>query len=137
MSSPAPLIKKLIDELNYPVLNLSNIDDFLLTHEYSVLFFTEDANRIAESNDVAVILPELVKSFPLLNPAIIARSDEEKLKSLYGFLSWPALVFMRRNTYLDTITRVQDWGYYMEKIKQIISSAEKKSSMINIPIKSI
>ncbi len=137
MSAPTPLIDRLIQEFKYPLLNLTTLDDFLSSHQYSVLFFTEDANRVAETNDVAVILPELVKSFPQLTPAVIAREDEEALKKRYGFLAWPALVFMHKDTYLDTITRVQDWGYYIDKIKQIMSSAEKRSTEVNIPIKSI
>jgi hydrogenase-1 operon protein HyaE len=132
--STCPLIDRLSDELNYPLLDLSNIDDFLSKNKHSVLFFTEDANRFAETNDVAVVLPELISVFPGLTPAVIARDDEKKLQSRYGFLSWPALVFMREEQYLDTITGIQDWGEYIEQIKKILSSETSKPKAIGIPV---
>jgi len=132
--STCPLIDRLSDELNYPLLDLSNIDDFLSKNKHSVLFFTEDAKRFAETNDVAVVLPELISVFPGLTPAVIARDDEKKLQSRYGFLSWPALVFMREEQYLDTITGIQDWGEYIEQIKQILSSETSKPKAIGIPV---
>ncbi|HFD31415.1 MAG TPA: hydrogenase-1 expression HyaE, partial [Gammaproteobacteria bacterium] len=106
----APLIDRLSDELNYPLLNLGNIDNFLSQNTLSVLFFTNDTNRFPESLDVAVVLPELIALFPDITPAVIARDDEIKLQSLYGFRSWPALVFMKGNEYLGVITGIQDWG---------------------------
>jgi len=132
--SNSPLIDRLNEELNYPLLDLSNIDDFLSENTHSVLFFTEDAKRFAETNDVAVVLPELVSVFPDLIPAVIARDDEKKLQSRYGFLSWPALVFIREGQYLDTITGIQDWGEYIEQIKTILSSATSKPKAIGIPV---
>ncbi len=135
MTTPStPLIDRLSDELNYPLLDLTNIDKFLAQHEHSVLFFTEDANRFAESNDVAVVLPELLQVFPDLVAAVIARDDEKKLQSRYGFMSWPALVFMRRDKYLDAITGIQDWGEYLEQIKKIISSETSRPKAIGIPV---
>ena len=105
-STPAPLIERLKKEFNYPEVDLTNIDTFLAENNFSVLFFTEDIKRFPETNDVAVVLPELLNVFPDLTPAIVARSDEKKLQSTYGFRSWPALVFLRGDEYLDAITGI-------------------------------
>jgi hydrogenase-1 operon protein HyaE len=135
MSTPTPvLIDRLSSELNYPILDLSNIDEFLSQNEHSVLFFTEDPNRFAESNDVAVVLPELINVFRNLVPAVIGRDDEKKMQSLYGFLSWPALVFMRGDQYLDCITGIQDWGDYLEQINKILLSKTSRPKSIGIPV---
>ena len=133
-TAATPLVDRLSEELHYPLLNLSNIDKFLAQNEHSVLFFTEDANRFAETNDVAVVLPELLQVFPDLVPAVIARDDEKKLQSRYGFMSWPALVFMRGDKYLDAITGIQDWGEYLEQINKIISSETSRPKAIGIPV---
>ena len=134
MSTPTPLIDRLHNDLNYPLLTLGNIKEFLLNNEHSVLFFTEDANRFAESNDVAIVLPELTAVFPDIKPAVIARDDEKKLQSMYGFSSWPALVFMRRDNYLNAITGIQDWSFYLSEIKQILSSEPSRPKSIGIPV---
>ncbi|GAA0425622.1 hydrogenase expression/formation protein HupG [Cocleimonas flava] len=133
-TTPAPLIDRLTAELKYPVLDLTNIDEFLENNEFSVLFFTEDIKRFPETNDVAVVLPELLSVFPDLSPAIIARNDEKKLQNLYGFRAWPALVFMRRDQYLDAITGIQDWGDYLTQIKSILTSEPKRPLSIGVPV---
>jgi hydrogenase-1 operon protein HyaE len=133
-TAATPLVDRLSEELNYPLLNLTNIDEFLAQNEHSVLFFTEDANRFAETNDVAVVLPELLQVFVDLIPAVIARDDEKKLQSRYGFMSWPALVFMRGDKYLDAITGIQDWGEYLEQINKIISSETSRPKAVGIPV---
>ena len=130
----APLIDRLSDELNYPLLNLGNIDNFLSQNALSVLFFTNDTNRFPESLDVAVVLPELIALFPDITPAVIARDDEIKLQSLYGFRSWPALVFMKGNEYLGVITGIQDWGDYLKDIPIILSSEPSRPHSIGIPV---
>ncbi len=132
--TPAPLVDRLVDELNYPLLDLSTINDFLSQHEHSVLFFCEDTKRFPETNDVAVVLPELISVFPSLAPAVISRQDEKKLQSLYGFRSWPALVFMRGDQYLDAITGIQDWTDYLERIKAILTSEPSRPLSIGVPV---
>lgn len=132
--TPAPLIDRLTVELNYPILDLNTIEEFLAEHEYSVLFFTEDIKRFPETNDVAVVLPELISVFPMLNPAVIARSDEKKLQSLYGFRSWPALVFMHHDQYLNALTGIKDWSDYLTEIKTILTSEPQRPLSIGVPI---
>jgi len=133
-ATATPLIDRLTEELNYPMLDLSNIDAFLTKNDFSVLFFTEDIKRFPETNDVAVVLPELLTVFPDLNPAVISRNDEKKLQSLYGFRAWPALVFMRGEQYLDAITGIQDWGDYLTQIKTILTSEPSRPLSIGVPI---
>ena len=48
---------------------------------------------IGETLDLAVVLPQLLKSFPQrLSAAVIARSAEKAVQARYGFRTWPALV---------------------------------------------
>ena len=133
-SSTTPLLNRLTGEFNYPVLDLSNIDAFLANNDFSVLFFTEDVKRFPETNDVAVVLPELLAVFPDLKPAVISRDDEKKLQSLYGFRAWPALVFMRGEQYLDAITGIQDWSEYLTQIKTILTSEPKCPLSVGVPV---
>lgn len=133
-SSTTPLLDRLTEEFNYPVLDLSNIDAFLADNDFSVLFFTEDVKRFPETNDVAVVLPELLAVFPDLKPAVISRDDEKKLQSLYGFRAWPALVFMRGEQYLDAITGIQDWSEYLTQIKTILTSEPKRPLSVGVPV---
>lgn len=131
----SPLIERLQSEFNYPTVDASSLNDFLKTHACTVLFFTEEPSRFPESNDVAVVLPELVKAFRgQFTPAIVARSDEKKLQSLYGFQSWPALVFLRGQNYLGAITGIQDWGVYLDEINTLLAAEASRPPAIGIPV---
>ncbi|HPY41960.1 MAG: hydrogenase-1 expression HyaE [Thiolinea sp.] len=131
----SPLIERLQREFSYPTVDASSLNDFLKQNACTVLFFTEEPSRFPESNDVAVVLPELVKAFQgKFTPAIVARSDEKKLQSLYGFQSWPALVFLRGQNYLGAITGIQDWGVYLDEINTILASTGSRPPAIGIPV---
>ncbi len=123
----SPLVQHMIEQYDYPVLKAVGLDDFLEAHEDVVLFFTENAIRFPETNDVAMILPELVEAFAgQFSAAVIALPDQRALQMRYGFKEWPALVFLRRGDYLGVISRVQDWQGYLEKIEGILAAAPSK-----------
>ncbi len=131
---PSLLINRLIDELDYPLLDKDNFEAFIQSAPYSVLFFTEEPKRFPESNDVAVILSELVKQFPQLSPAVISTDFEKKLQGRYNFNVWPALVFLKDGRYLAGITKVQDWDVYMAEISSILTLEPKRDPGIGIPV---
>lgn len=105
----SPLVQNMIEQYDYPVLTAAALDDFFQTHRHVVLFFTEHATRFPETNDIAMILPELVKTFAgRFSAVVIALPDQRELQTRYGFREWPALVFLRNGEYLGAISRVQD-----------------------------
>ncbi len=132
--TPAPLIDRLTKELGYPLVDLGNIDAFLSSAELTVLFFTEDIKRFPESNDVAVVLPELLKAFPALAAGVVSHQDERKLQKQYGFMSWPALVFFRDGQYLGALTGIQDWNVYLEEINRLLAAKPTHPPTLGIPV---
>jgi hydrogenase-1 operon protein HyaE len=124
----------------YPVLNQENIDTYLEDREQVVLFFAEDPKHFPESDDVAMILPELVKAFSgRLEAALVDPKAEHALQRRYGFGTWPALVFLRRGEYLGAITRVQNWDDYLREIERLLDAEPVKApgfkvSVVNEPV---
>ena len=99
----------------------TTIDAFLSAHDHAILFFSGDAERLVEVNDVAVILPEIMKVFgEVLTPAIVDRSSEMSLKERFGFGAFPALVIARGTDVLGSISRVLDWQDYLKEISAIL-----------------
>ena len=131
---PSPLINRLVDELNYPLLTEENFKTFIESAPFSVLFCTEQPQRFPESNDVAVILPELVASFPQLTPAVVATDYEKKVQGRYNFNVWPTLVFLKEGKYLGHISKVQDWDVYHAEINSILALEPKRDPGIGIPV---
>ena len=132
---PSPLIKLMIEKYNYPVLTEETIDEFIQLHEESVLFFTENPTRFPESDDVAMILPELVSEYGnRFSAAVIDQKSQRKLQGRYDFKEWPTLVFLRKGGFLGSISRVQDWNDYIMQINKFMTSEAKRNPGIGIPV---
>lgn len=131
---PSPLIERLVEELDYPFLTESNFESFIQNEDTSVLFLTEQPKQVPESNDVAVILPELVKQFPVLTPAVVSTDYERTVRGRYNFHAYPALVFLKQGKFLGTITKVQNWDEYLTQISDILAKAPQPDPGIGTPV---
>ncbi|WP_127075880.1 hydrogenase-1 expression HyaE [Rhodomicrobium lacus] len=118
----SPLIEALPARHGFATVTEVTLDAFLAVHADSVLFFPGDTDRLVESADVAVILPELLKSFPHVAPALVEKSAERALQLRFRFNAFPALVFLRGDGYLGAITRVLNWPDYIAEIRAILAS---------------
>jgi hydrogenase-1 operon protein HyaE len=119
----SPLIAQLQTRHGYPFLDADSYDHFVYGNETVVLFFCTDPLHFPESNDVAVILPELIKAFGgRLQAAVIARSIERELQARFRFTGWPSLVFLRNGEYLGAISGIKDWQEYRQEIERILAA---------------
>lgn len=129
------LVQNMIEQYAYPVLDEESLPEFLEAHDTVVLFFTENAKKFPETDDVAMILPELVSAFNgHFSAAVIAMPGQRKLQMRYGFREWPTLVFLRKGEYLGAISRVQDWGVYLNEINRILASDPVKPPDFLLPV---
>ena len=125
------LIERLVTESGYPVATLDTIDDLVSSNEFLVLFFTNDPTRYPETNDVAVILPQLQNAFGnRFQVALVDRNSEQALKERYAFNQWPALVILRRGTQLEVISKVRDWAEYRSIIEPLLSADSQSDQRI-------
>jgi hydrogenase-1 operon protein HyaE len=118
---PSFLIRALSERMGLPVVDATNIDAFLMPGEgeaeHCLLFFTGDPAVRSESNDVAVVMPEILQSFQgRLRGAVVARAAEEKLKARFHVMVLPSLVVTRRDDVLGVLPKICDWTDYMERV---------------------
>ena len=122
-----PLVQRLLTEFGLPEVGAADVDAFLAAPGDAVLLFTEDPKRHPESADVAVILPELMKTFASrFRAAVVARASERELQKRYGFARWPALVFVRRGDLVGTLTGVHDWDDFVEQVSGLLESPTRR-----------
>ncbi|WP_428605797.1 hypothetical protein [Sedimenticola sp.] len=132
---PSPLIRQMIQQQGYPELDEATLVPFLAEQKHSVLFFTGDPKQYPESNDVAVILPELAARFTdRFRVAVVTREAELALQKRFPFSSWPALVFVRGEQYLGAITRVQNWSDYLVEIDRMLGAEALHRRDLGIPV---
>ncbi len=132
-----PLIDRLLHELDYAEISLANHDAFVAEPGMNVLFFPGDPGTVKDATDVAVVLPELVKAFDgQLRPGVVTDvfGDGKTLKRQYGFSEYPSLVFVRSGEYVGTLSRIQDWGEYLDKISDLFVAAPRRPPGFSIPV---
>ncbi len=133
----SPLIQRLFDEYGYPEIQVANLQDFIKGPGVFVLFFTGDPNQNRETNDVAVVLPELVSAFDgKLRPGVVSRSAEKELQARYGFRRWPALVFVQEDGYLGAITGMQNWEDYLREVQALLKAEPREPPGFGVPVSS-
>ena len=130
---PSPLVHSMIENNNYTVLDAENIEPFLQSHENVILFLVGDPNSFPEGNDVAVILPEIMKEFSdRLTVAVVGKAIEREVQLRYRVKGWPSLVVVRRGGYLGAITKVQDWDVYIEEINNLLTKEPSEPPPLDI-----
>ncbi len=128
------LLQSIIEREKITVLDENNIDDFLKAHGDVVLLAAGDHERMMETNDAAVILPEIVKaSSGHLTPAVVAREFEREVQRRYRFSAFPTMLFLRSGGYLGAISRVLDWADYVARINQILAGQVCEPPEFKIP----
>ena len=129
---PSSLIRALV-EGGVPRVDEANLESLAKAHHHLLLFFTEDPTQFSESDDVAVVLPQLLKAFAgRLQAAVVARACEHRLHNRFPFDGWPALVLLRDGEYVGSIARMREWVVYRSEIERLLSS--DPPSAVKIPV---
>ncbi|WP_142848341.1 hydrogenase accessory protein [Telmatospirillum sp. J64-1] len=115
------LVRNLTTRHDMPLVDEAQADALAAGEGAVALFFPGNPQTNGESNDVAVILPELVAAFQgRFTAAVVAPDAEKALAARHGVFVMPNLVFLRRGQVLGTIPKIQDWNVYMTKISAIL-----------------
>lgn len=130
------LVKRLTSEFHYPLLdNTEHLETWTQSAENSVIFLPANPQHYPETLDVAIILPELVKSFAgKLQAAVAGEAYAKTLAAQYAITEWPALLFLRYGEYLGSIARVRDWQVYLDKIQGLLAATPSKAPGIGIAV---
>ncbi len=130
------LVERLTAELGYPLLtDPGNLEAFVTPLRNSVIFLPAEPQTYPETLDVAIVLPELVKTFQSQLQAAVADNDFARtIAKQYGITSWPALLFLRNGAYLGAISRMRDWDVYVQETQALLQAEPSKAPGIGIPV---
>lgn len=119
---PSPIVENMLARTGLSAINEANLASFLAGAPSAVLFFCEDPKRYPESNDVAMVLPEILKEYSGMAGAIVERDYEHDLQKQFDFTVWPALAFFKSGQYLGAITGIQNWEDYLNQINALLDT---------------
>jgi len=102
----------------------------------SLTLIVEDVTRTPEVWDVAVVLPEALKSVKAPLRAGIANLEASRqLSAKYGVKRFPAMLFRRHGEYVGTVEGMLDWGYLVAAIERKLGEEPQRPPSIGIPVK--
>lgn len=100
-----------------------------------VVLLAGDPVRFPEGQDVAAVLPELMKSFPgRFQIAVVPRDHEDAVARRYGSQRWPTLLFFRDGQYVTAIAGMQDWEVYLSGVAAALAMPPSRAPTIGIPV---
>jgi len=118
-----PLLARLLARSDCVALDEPGFDDFARRPGEALLFFAADPQKVRETLDLAVILPELTRALThpvrvgLLEPGLAQRNAAR-----YALARFPALVFLRGGEYLGAIEGLRDWAEYLRLGEQLLAA---------------
>jgi hydrogenase-1 operon protein HyaE len=116
------ILRALAERHQLPHLDPSSIDAFLAAGASpALLFFPGDPVMQAETNDVAIVFPQLLQSFRgRLRGGVIARPAVDRLKARFNVVVLPSLALVQGAALLGTIARIRDWAEYVAKLDGLL-----------------
>lgn len=129
---------RLADRHGYTLLDGAGFDDFFRQEGETLVLFADDPQRVPETWDLVVILPELVKSLRCkLRVGLLAPELARALAPRYGIRLWPALLGLRRGAYLGVIEGMKDWSVYAAQLPQLLAAPASRAPGIGIPVQAV
>jgi hydrogenase-1 operon protein HyaE len=119
----SPLIDRLTSDLGWPRLEtMEAVDAFLARPGTHALLVPGDPARNLETNDAAVIVPEVVRAFgAAFDVAVVAEPVERAVRERFDTWPTPSLIFVREGAFLGAIPKVRDWDDYLERTRLILA----------------
>jgi hydrogenase-1 operon protein HyaE len=119
------LLQNLRERHQLASIDEASVDAFLapVAHAppHGVLFFAGDPAERSETNDVAVILPQLLEAFAgRLRGGLVAADAEAALKDRFHVRVFPSLAVIRGAETLGVLPKVLDWSDYLTRIEAML-----------------
>jgi hydrogenase-1 operon protein HyaE len=135
MTTPHPLVARLIEASERPTVDDNGLAGFLEEPGMHVLFCGGDPSQYPECLDVAVVLPELARHFAgRFAYAVAAPGLEPALRAGYGIQHWPTLLCLRDGEYVGVVSGMQDWSVYVERFAALLDASASRPPSIGIAI---
>lgn len=131
----SPLVERLASQHGAIWLDAQSIQPWAALGGDRVVLFAGDPVRFPEGQDVAVVLPELQRSFQgRFAIGIVPRELEEAVARRYGVQRWPSLLFLRDGGYVTLLAGMHDWDDYVREVGRALALPITRAPTIGIPV---
>ena len=130
------LLERLETQHSLPTLTADVAETFAETADESLVLLIDDPKRAPEVWDVAVVLPEVLKT--LRCPPITGVADADASRQLaerYEVRRFPALLYRRKGAYVGVIQGMLDWDSFGPAIDRLAKAPAQRAPGIGIPVR--
>jgi hydrogenase-1 operon protein HyaE len=118
-----PLLARLFARSDCVALDESSLEGFVREPGETLLFFAADPQRVRETLDLAVILPELTSALSRpVRVGLLAPDVAQRHAARYALARFPALVLLRGAGYLGAIEGLRDWAEYLRLAEALLAA---------------
>lgn len=112
------------------------LDAFAAVGGDVLVLLTEDPARSPETWDVAVILPEILKSFGRrLRGAALMPAPSRALAARYGITRYPAQLFLRDGEYVGVLEGMLNWDEWGGAVARKLEAPVSRAPSVGIPVR--
>jgi len=134
-ASAPPLLLRLVRDFGAVWVDDNSLKEWLASAGDRVVLLAGDPVRFPEGQDVAAVLPELLKAFNRrFDVAVVAAAHEDAIARRYGAQRWPSLLFFRDGQYVTTIAGMQDWDVFLRMVAEALAMPTSRPPGIGIPL---
>lgn len=128
-------IARLVSEQGFTLVDAASAAAFAAAEGDSLILLTADPQAYPETWDVAVVLPEVLKSIPHRPRAAVADpANSLKIAARFGVKVYPAMVFQRGGGFVGVLEGMQDWDAYLRLVPQLLERPVSRAPSIGIPV---
>jgi len=131
-----PLIAQLFLRHGYTEVQAGNFEAFAQRAGQTLLLFTEDPIRYRETLDLAVIVPEIERTFAgSFAVGVLLPEAARAFQPRYGFGRWPAFVLLRDGQYVGAIDGLRNWDEYVGEVARLLTAPPTRAPTVGIAVK--
>jgi len=128
-------IAGLVSRHGFTLVDADSAAAFAAAEGDSIILLTADPQAYPETWDVAVVLPEVLKSIPNRPRAAVADpANSLNIAARFGVKIYPALVFQRGSGFVGVLEGMQDWDAYLRLVPQLLARPVGRAPSIGIPV---
>lgn len=115
---------------NVATVRVDDVDAFVAAAPgHAVLLFSGETKRRPEAQDVAVVLREMAKTYAgAVRFGVVDGAHEDRLKTRFGVVVLPTVVFLDGAETLATMPRIQDWPAYAAKFREFFGAPPARAA---------
>lgn len=136
LAALANLLDRLETRHGFTRLDAASFETFAAGTGDRVVLFAEDPLQVPETWDVAIVLPEVLKSLGgRLTAGVLDVVSARALAGRYGLRTWPALIFLRDGGYVGAIEGMRDWGVYLREVAAMLDKPMGRAPGVGIVVR--